>query len=186
MRSASINLLPNDRERMMRRGYRLRLATVVVLVLAGVIVIHTALLAPSYFYVRQQVAARAAALAAVDTRLMGNEEQEVSARIAILKSQAASLIALKDQTAGTTALRAVLAAPHAGVRLTGFTYTGAKDGQEPRLAISGIADTREALRTYVATLAALPFIERADLPISAYAKERDIGFLVTLTGTFMP
>jgi Tfp pilus assembly protein PilN len=52
--------------------------------------------------------------------------------------------------------------------------------------ISGIADTREDLRSYESALSALPFVTNADLPISDYAKASAIPFTITLTGSLAP
>jgi len=49
-----------------------------------------------------------------------------------------------------------------------------------------VADNRETLRQYLGVLDALPQVAKAELPISAYAKEKDIGFTITLTGTLEP
>ncbi len=49
-----------------------------------------------------------------------------------------------------------------------------------------MAQTRDALRGYVEALNQLPYVSKADLPISAYAKESAIPFMVTLTGSLQP
>ncbi len=54
------------------------------------------------------------------------------------------------------------------------------------MTVSGMAATRDALRQYATALGGLPYVSKADLPISAYAKDSDITFTITLTGTLTP
>jgi hypothetical protein len=52
--------------------------------------------------------------------------------------------------------------------------------------ITGSAATRTALQSFKEELASLPFVTSADLPISAFAKESDIPFSITVTGSLKP
>jgi hypothetical protein len=51
------------------------------------------------------------------------------------------------------------------------------------LSVSGIAVTRGALRAYQLALQSAPFAVAANLPVSAYAKDTDIAFTITVTLT---
>ncbi len=180
------NLLPPERARSLRRLYFMRLATVGILMLGGIVVAHGVLLLPSYLYVSEQVRSREAALASFSSTLAGSEEQEVKARIAALNEDASHLSSLAETPAASALIRALLAVPHPGIRLSGFTYTPAINGAEPKMSLSGVAASREALRRYDEALASLPYVSDTDLPISAYAKESDIAFSIALTGPLMP
>lgn len=177
------NLLPEDRIRSLRRVYFMRLAVVAVLLLSGVILVHGVLLLPSYLHVRNEVGERTASLAALTTTLAGSEEKEISARVAALGEDSAHLARLSSVPKASAAVRAIAALPRSGIRLTGFSFAP-KAGTETTMSVSGVATTREALRTFEQSLADQPFITSADLPISAYAKERDISFTISLTGPF--
>ncbi len=187
MQSDLINLLPLERVRAFRRSYFMRLAVVAALLLAGVLAMHAALLLPSYFFLHQQIEERTGELNALNATLAGSQEQTVSARIATLGSKAAYLDHLTKTPAASTAIAAVLALPRPGIRLTGFTYTAPTATQSAsQMGIIGVASTREALRQYDLALSSLPYVASADLPIAAYAKETDIEFTITLTGSLMP
>jgi len=56
----------------------------------------------------------------------------------------------------------------------------AEDGKKI-LSVSGTAANREALRTYQLALQGAPFTLTAALPVSAYAKDSDIAFTITIT-----
>lgn len=177
------NLLPEERIRSLRRVYFIRLAVVAILLLSGVILVHAVLLLPSYLYLRNQVGERNASLTALTTTLAGSEEKEISARVAALSEDSAYLARLSSVPKASAAIRAITALPRSGIRLTGFSFAP-KVGAETTMSVSGVATTREALRTFEQSLADQPFITSADLPISAYAKERDIPFTISLTGPF--
>lgn len=177
------NLLPEERIRSLRQVYFFRLAVVTVLLLSGVTLVHGVLLLPSFMYLRNQVGERTASLAALTTTLAGSEEKEISERVAALADDSAHLARLSSVPKASAAIRAIAALPRSGIRLTGFSFAP-KEGAEAAMSISGVATTRESLRTFEQSLADQPFITSTDLPISAYAKERDISFTISLTGPF--
>lgn len=183
METKLTNLLPEERVRSLRGVYFMRLVVVGVFLLSGVTLVHAVLLLPSFLYLRNQVEERAAALASLTTALAGNEEKEISARVAMLAEDSAHLARLSSTPKASTAVRMIAALPRSGIRLTGFSFSP-KAGEEATMTVSGVAATREALRTFEQSLAGESYITSADLPISAYAKESDISFTITLTGSF--
>jgi hypothetical protein len=180
------NLLPEERIRGLRREYYVRLATVAVSILAAVVVASAALLAPSYLYVRQEIASREAQMKELDARLGNSEGKEVSKRLTTLSANANYLARLASTSSATAALRGVLAVPRPGIVLGALSYVPASHGTDGKMLLTGVASTRETLRAYNQSLAALPYVANAELPISAYAKESNIPFSITLTGTLMP
>jgi hypothetical protein len=179
------NLLPSGHVRSVRRQYFMRLATVGMLMLALLIAMQAILLVPTYLYARTQVAQNTATLAASGEG--GSvEEQEFQTRSQELARISGDLAGLTQLPSASNAIRSVLAVPHPGVALSGFTFSAPKGEAPARLDVSGIAASRDTLRQYAAALSALPFVTNADLPISAYAKERDISFTITLSGSLMP
>lgn len=179
------NLLPSDRARALRTAYFLRLATVACIVLTGVILIHGALLVPSYLYAWQQEKERAALLGILETSLSGSEEREVEARIDTLAADAAYLARLGEFPKASATVAAVIALERPGIRLTGFSFARDAAGAAS-LGVSGIATSRESLRHFEEVVAAQPFVTSAVLPISAYARERDIDFTIVLSGPLVP
>jgi hypothetical protein len=178
------NLLPEFRKRSFRRQYFVRLGTMFVAVLACLILLHGVLLLPTYLYAREEVARNTATLAALNASADTAGEAALIARKGTLNSTASNLSRLKDAPAASTAVRAILATPRPGVSLTGFTFTAPTSQNTPaRKQLTGTAASRDTLRQYVAALGTLPFVTKADLPISAYAQETDIDFTITLTMT---
>ena len=187
MSSQLTNLLPETRKRAFRRQYFLRLGTAVLVLLALLALLHGIMLLPTYFYARHEVLRGSADLATLKASARDAGEAEVATRTQNLAASAANLARLESVPAASAALRAALDVPRPGIALTGFTFTAPAAANAPaRRQISGMAGSRDALRRYAAALESLPFVASADLPISAYAKERDIDFTITLSGTLQP
>lgn len=180
-----INLLPAERVQAFQRDYFLRLGTVGMMLLILLTIIHGVLLFPSYFALSQKRDAKVLELRLLDAGIAGSKEEEIRTRLDALKENATYLARLDQTSSVSAAMRAVLQTPRSGVLLTSFTFTPASSvGGDGKMSVSGVASTREALRSYNRALSALPFISRVDLPIGAYAEETDITFTVTLVGAF--
>ena len=65
--------------------------------------------------------------------------------------------------------------------LSGFSYTPSSSSGSGTIALSGISATRDALRGYQLALQGAPFARSAALPVSAYAKDANIDFTITIT-----
>lgn len=184
MMSDLTNLLPADRLRALRQIYFLRLAVVSLVLGAGVIVVHGVLLMPSYLYLDSQVQERTATLATIEAQLERSEEKQVSARIASLTTDATYLARLAELPKASAAVSAITKLSRPGIQLTGFSFAPTEGGAT--MTASGVATTREALRAYERVLSEQTYISSVTLPISAYAKDSDIPFTITLTGPFLP
>jgi len=179
------NLLPEERTRSLRQIYFTRLAVIAVLVLVGVAIVHSVLLLPSYLYARSEVQERTLTIAQLAGSLEGSEGQTIASRVATLADDATYLARLGDTPKASTAIGAVTKISRPGIRLSGFSFAPLAEGGAT-MYVSGVASTRESLRTYEQKLRAETYITSTSLPISAYAKERDIDFTITLVGPFMP
>lgn len=186
MNAELTNLLPRERVRALRYGYFIRLATVGVLLTAGIVVVNIALLAPSYLFLHEDAKASRGLMTSIDTALASAEGAEVSERLKRLEEDAAYLGRLETLPTASTAMRAVLGVPRTGIRVTGLSYSPPTTGGDGKMLVTGTATTRDALRRYNLALGELPFVTSADLPISAYAADSNIPFTITLTGTMLP
>lgn len=179
------NLLPISRVRAFRRAYFMRLAVVAIFLASVAVAVHGLLLAPSYFFAARETAREQQQLDAISASLATTEEKQVSARLSALRDNVAYLSHLGTAPTASSALRAVLAVPRSGITLGGLSFTPST-GAKSQMMLTGMAATRDALRQYDQALATLPFVASADLPISAYAKDTNIPFTITLTGALQP
>lgn len=177
------NLLPKSSMRTLRREYFLRLATVGSVLLLALLVAHAALLFPTYLYGQANAAAKQAELEALKASRATAEEREIADRLSRLRTDITHLGRLSTLTTGSALVREVLNVPRPGIRLTGITVARAQQEGPDTMTVSGTALTRDSLRAYVTALEAAPSVASAELPISAYAKERDIPFIVKITLT---
>lgn len=178
------NLLPQDRQAAARREYLIRVASVACGLLTLLALALGAMLVPTYLYLADRVALAESRLGELDAALASSGEGELSSRVASIKADVGRLDAIYASPSAAAAIRTVLLVPSEGVSLGGITFSASL--AEGRMTVTGTAATREALRQYALALSSLPFAKSADLPLSAYAKESDIPFTITLTGPLKP
>lgn len=181
MDSNLINLLPPERQRALAKEYFIRLGVVAALLLTVLTVAAGILLLPTYVFLSQNTAAKRAQLTSVESVLSSADEEAMSGRLAALANEASRLVVLEREPPASAIIRAVLDIPRPGVVLSEFRYVRAEGKAPEMLAVSGTASTREALRSYQLALQGAPFTSAANLPVSAYAKDSNISFTITLT-----
>lgn len=181
-----MNLLPDSRKKRLAQLYLVRLSVVSAALLAAVGVIHAALSIPSLVYAHQLVTDRTQTLSSLGEQLAGAEDKQVGERVAHLATSATALTGSTQGVAVSSLLRALTQIDHPGVSITGMSFTRAQAPDAHRLTISGKAIGRGALRSYATALGTLSYVKTVDLPVSAYAKESDIDFSLTLIGTLTP
>lgn len=181
MDNALTNLLPPERQRALSRDYFLRLGVVATIFATILVVIAGLLFLPTYVFLTQSAATKQAHLAKVESILSSSNEVELSTRLAALSRDVSALTALGSAPSASKVLRSALAVSRLGVTLSGFVYTPMKEKAPGILEISGIAATRDALRSYQLALQNTPFTSSATVPVSAYARDTDIPFTMTVT-----
>lgn len=175
------DLLPPDRQRALSRAYWLRLGTLFALLLTLLTAAAAVLLLPTYLYLSGSASAKAERLASMEAVLGSEEEAELAARLSTLGSDATTLRSLSSAPQASAILRALLDVRRRSVTLSSISYTALSADQPGTLAVTGTASTREALRAYQLALAGAPFSQGAGLPVSAYAKDANIPFTITVT-----
>lgn len=175
------NLLSSERQSALRRDYGIRYGVVVLIVITTLIAVAAVLLVPTYVFLTKSLSAKEARLASIESKLSSADEVSLSMRLANLAHRTSILMRLGNIPSTSVLMRNVLAVPHPGIALSGFSYTPSDEKTKNMLTVSGTAKTRDALRSYQVALQNTAFIQTADLPISVYAKDADISFTVTVT-----
>jgi len=181
MQNEFTNLLPSKRQSALSRDYFVRLAVVGTVLFSILTLASTVLLIPTYVFLANSVGAKEARLAHIKSALSSEGESTLTARLTALSGNAAILTALAHAPSASDGIRAVLAVARPGITLFDFSYTPAFGTNTGTIVISGRALTRDALRKYQLALSSAPFARSADLPVSAYAKDSDIAFTITVT-----
>ncbi len=181
MHNELTNLLPFERQRLLRRNYFVRLGVIFLLLASALALAAAILLLPTYVLLGKSYQTKEARLASVESTLSSTDESSLSAKLSALSNDVATLTALETVPAASSVMRSILAIPHTGVSLSGFSYTPASGGSPGKVAISGTAASRDNLRVYQLALQNASFVSSADLPVSAYAKGSDIPFTIVVT-----
>ncbi len=181
MHNELIDLLPASRRDLLEREYRYRLGVVIAWLCVLLTAVAGILLLPTYVFLTGSASAKAAHLASVQAALSSSDQAALSARLSTLSNDAATLTALSQAPSVSKIVSETLAVSRPGVAVSGFIYTAASGTLAGTLALSGTAATRDALRSYQLALQGAPFVQSADLPVSAYAKDTNIDFTITIT-----
>lgn len=177
------NLLPLERRKALARDHLLRLGVAALLCMTALTVAAALLLLPTYVLLAEKARAKQAHLTTIESTFSSTSEAALTARLTALATDTATLSMLARAPSASAIMRSVLAISHPGITLSGFTYTPAVLTSPGTLAISGTALSRDALRGYQLELSSASFARTVDLPVSAYAKDSNIEFTITVTLT---
>lgn len=178
------NLIPLDRQRAISREYYLRLGVVVVSLLTAITLVAAILLAPTYIFLAASSKAKQTRLANIESTISSADEVTLGVRLTTLSNNIATLTTFESMPSVSTIIRTILGVSRPGITLSSFAYTSAVPKFPRKLIISGTSATRDALRNYQIALQNVPLVLSVDLPISAYAK--DINIMFTISVTFAP
>jgi hypothetical protein len=184
MRNQLTNLLPRERRDVLRVHYWERFVVIGCFMAMALLGVAGVLLLPSYVLLSKHEETKQQQLSALAGNTSTLDERQLSKRLTSLTANVRTLIDLADEPSISHLMRSILTAHLTGITLTSFTYTPDKEGAKPvpgSLIVTGVAATRETLRTFQMTLQALPFVGTAALPVSAYAQSSAIPFTITVT-----
>ena len=181
MNNRITDLLPLDRQESLAREYRFRFGVVGIALFITLVFSAAILLLPTYVFLSGSISAKESRLANLKSTLSSADEMALSARLVALSNDATALISLSKRSSVSSVMRSALAVPRAGVSLNGISYTPPAGKSSSTLALSGTAATRDSLRKYQLALQSAPSVLSADLPVSAYAKDTNIIFTITVT-----
>jgi hypothetical protein len=173
-----INLIPPDARSRIVTEYWVRVVTAWLFLLAIAATVVGALLLPAYVLVTSQVNLSTTEADVARARV---GEHGVTTKVLDAASEEARLIVTSAEDPHLTqVVETIESIIPAGVEATAYTITRQAGGVAP-VTLRGIASTRTTLATFRDALLANPQIARVDLPISNFAKDRDISFTVTIT-----
>lgn len=181
MNNELTNLLPAERQKKLSRDYIIRMSAVASALVTALVLSATVLLVPTYVFLNGNAAAKKMHLARIESALSSTDEKTLSARLAALSTNATTLIALSNVRSISVIVREMLAVSRPGITLSSFSYAPSTENGSGTLIVSGSSATRDALRSYQLALQGASFALSAVLPISAYAKDSNISFTITVT-----
>jgi len=84
-------------------------------------------------------------------------------------------------TTPVSAIEKIILSKNTNIRITDIQYIQPAEQEETKVSIAGIANTRDSLRQFVSSLEEVEVFSEVTLPVSNFAKDRDIDFLINLT-----
>ncbi len=181
MHTELTNLLPYERQHALVREYFLRLGVVIVVLLTAITCVAALLLLPTYVLLSASSNAKEMRLASMKSTLSAADEAALSTHLTALSNNMSILTTIARIPSVSTIIRTMLAVSRPGIKLSSLGYKAATPKSPSTIVITGTSATRDALRNYQLALEGVPSIQSANLPISAYAKDTDIAFVVTVT-----
>lgn len=186
MKHELTNLLPRERTRAFRQQYFLRLLTVAGVLGIVLVVVHGLLLLPTYLLLTGEAQEAQKELATLKALENTENKDEASKKLEELNTQAKRLESVLEYKSATEVIESLLKAPLTGISLSRISYVPPTLQGEGRLVVSGTALSRSALDTFVKELKKNTRFSVVDLPISAYAKETNLDFTISISGDFTP
>ncbi|MDO8566725.1 MAG: hypothetical protein Q7R58_01065 [bacterium] len=181
MHNELTNLLPQERQRMLSRNYVLKIGVIIAVLVTVLTFSAGVLLIPTYVFLNGSANAKKINLAHIESTLSSTDEVALRERLATLSTNAANLLTLSDAVPVSALIRDILSIPRPGITLSELSFTPSAGNNSETMVVSGSSATRDALRSYQLALQGASFIRSAVLPVSAYAKDSDIAFIITIT-----
>src|ERR1043166_7174449 len=170
------NLLPDAAQQVIRREYRARFILAGAALAIGAALFTILALSPSYgalFITQPRVRAQA-------TQLQQSKSDSADiARAQILMTQFSPVASASSSV--TTAIRQAISDRPTGVRIDNISYTA---GVSDTIALGGIAESREMIDKYRATLLADPYFTSVKLPVGDLIGALGGRFTITVAGHF--
>lgn len=177
------NLLPKNEKEAIRREYRLRLAIVILWMSFGSLLIASVLLLPSFLLSSEKEKAAKQRYENLNASVKQNASDNFDA---VLRDAKQRLELLGHESPGVLLHRLVLriaSLKSDRVSLSNFSFVGGEKGKK-NVTIAGVARDRTSLLAFVKALERAELFEAVAVPISNFAKDTDIDFSITATGTF--
>lgn len=180
-----LNLLQKKDQKKIYQEYRLRrvVVSLALLTFVGIFLLVLLLSALVLSVARKDEAVRS--LTALQEK-SSQDTKGVESSLAVANERLLALQKEKTVSAHDTFVSIVNDTP-TGVRLTGFAYQYQTDAktkdstkQQLQVTVSGRSVDRDSLRTFVKDLEAADIFDNVTLPVSNFAKDKDIDFILNL------
>lgn len=173
------NLLTNQSKRLIQKEYRIRLAVLSSLFLSASLVIGGVFLIPSYLLSESRKISIENQAYLVEQSPALQEDGSLSAALRLAQEELDVLSSTKDKKLFSERLEDIVQEKPAGISLTSFTYI-VLDDRKSSMTLSGKARTREDLLSFEKKLKNNPDFNSVEFPVASLAKDKDIGFSITL------
>ncbi|MCB9810661.1 MAG: hypothetical protein H6779_02425 [Candidatus Nomurabacteria bacterium] len=172
-----INLIPPTAKKQITKEYWVRVISVWLFAVSVAGLLVAISLLPVYVLVTSQVGTYASSAKEVAAKVA---DYDLSASaLTMAKRQSALLVELQQLEQFSSLMAAIDDLQGSMIIINDYEFLRAGMAVES-VEVKGIADTREALVEFRDNLSALPEVKDVKLPISDLAKDKDIGFTLSV------
>ncbi len=178
------NLLPQTEQVVIKKEYKYRRAVVAALVLVVAIAVSAGFLFPSLILsnIKLKIVSGAAESARISNEKQIKENassfliEETKGKIALLKTQG-------PESSVVDIIESITKDKSSDIRIKEISYEKGH-GLDGRIVISGLSKNRESLTGFLNQMREAGVFKSVDLPVSNFAKDKDISFSMQILGTF--
>ncbi len=174
------NLIPQSLKGYILADYKERRIVVILVGVVFLILIAFVFLAPSLgylFFEEKNILAEVEAMKSLD---QFKKVDQVETSIKDANEQLRALLTEVSPVDPIRAIERVIAVKNSGVHITDMQYQEIT-ATSSSLVMRGSADKRDALKQFVTNVQALPGFADVVLPVSNFAKDKDIDFSISVT-----
>jgi MarR-like DNA-binding transcriptional regulator SgrR of sgrS sRNA len=172
-----LNIIPEEERKKLTEAYKSRVVITCLASVAIIFLVGGLFLLPAYIiaaYKMEEILQPKVGTTSV-------ENTEILQSLALTNSKVAIVLNYATNISITNRLKNILAMEEARVSIENISYKnmGKEDQGKIQVLISGQAVDREALLSFEKRLKTLNFLESVSLPVSNFAKDREIDFNLT-------
>ena len=173
------NLIPEEKKKKLEKEYTLRLSATATIFLGSICLVALILLIPSYVISNSRLKeAQKKNDALISALSLSNTKSATD----VLKTISADSDALKgtlQYPALASLIETIATSKPEGIVINSIDFSS---GSSPdTVTLGGVASTRDSLVAFSGLFQSNPLFQNASLPISDFAKDRDIDFSLTLS-----
>jgi hypothetical protein len=174
-----LTFLPEEYKGRILRQYRLRLASIYLLLASGVLLVGCALFVPSYAFLDSKRDAALLEKSALSSA--GADATALEAEVAAIKEKIRVIEDVSAEPSVASILEHVLDKRSTGISITALSLRRTPGGAGSAIVVSGTASTRDLLVAFSKSLQGDLSFTKIDLPVSSLAKSKDIPFSIAIT-----
>jgi hypothetical protein len=178
------NLLPEEEKKNILVEYAIRRIIVLLLFLFVSGLIATISIFPSMLLSSSKTQEVEKQIEVARSSPILKEEADLNSRLTETNLKLSALMPIEDSISVDDLINRVIQKKSDGIRLSGFFYRHASSKTSSGFSISGVAEDRESLSTFVKNLQGEALFTKVDLPVSNFTKDKDATFSIQISGKF--
>jgi hypothetical protein len=178
------NLLPQSDQMILKKEYKYRKLVVIFLFFVGTVLISVGFLLPSL--ILSNIKLNIISDAAEKARISNENQTNSNTSNILLKDTKEKLALLSIKDSGPTFVSVVdliTKNKSANIKIKEISYEKNTDSNS-KITISGLSKNRESLTNFLGQMQSVSVFKSVDLPVSNFAKDKDITFSMQILGSF--